>query len=186
MTKVIFFLGKPGSGKGTQIKYLEENTGYKVIRTGELLRLRSKKEDYIGQKIEECLDKGALIPTPMVFLIWMPLLFDFQENKARGVIFDGNPRKLYEAQMLEEVFDMFDWSDISVIYLNISDQEAHERLSKRKRSDDNKEDIMARLKWFQEEVVPVISYYESKGKLIQIDGERSIEEIKDDISKKIQ
>ncbi len=181
MAKIIFFLGKPGSGKGTQIKYLEEKTGFKVIRTGDLLRGRAEESDHMGKKIKECLDKGGLIPTPVVFILWMPLLIEFEEKNIQGVIFDNNPRKLYEAKLLEEVFNMFEWGDVSVVYLKISDKEAHKRLLKRKRNDDTEENIRARMDCFQEEVMPVINFYQNQKKLIEINGEREVEEIKEDI-----
>ncbi len=185
MAKVIFFLGKPGSGKGTQIKYLEQKTGFEVIRTGELLRARAKNKDYMGEKIKKCLDEGGLIPTPVVFLLWMPLLIEFKEKNIQGVIFDNNPRKLYEAKLLGEVFNMFEWSDVSVVYLKISDKEAHKRLSQRKRSDDTEKNIKERLDCFQKEVMPVIDYYEEQKKLIEINGEGTIEGIKEEIHKKV-
>ncbi len=185
MAKIISFLGKPGSGKGTQINYLQEKTGFKVINTGELLRARAENSDFIGIKIKECLEKGALIPTPMVFLLWMPLLIEFQEKNIQGIIFDNNPRKLYEAKLLEEVFNMFEWSDVSVVYLKISDKEVYKRLLKRKRSDDTEENIRARLDCFQEEVMPIINFYQNQKKLIEINGEGTVEEIKEEIDKKV-
>jgi adenylate kinase len=184
MAKIIFFLGKPGSGKGTQINYLEEETGFKVIRTGDLLRGRAEENDHMGKKIKECLDKGGLIPTPVVFILWMPLLIEFEEKNIQGVIFDNNPRKLYEAKLLEEVFNMFEWGDVSVVYLKISDKEAHKRLLKRKRSDDTEENIRARLDCFQEEVMPVINFYQNQKKLIEINGEQSTEDVFKEIEEK--
>ncbi len=185
MAKIISFLGKPGSGKGTQINYLKEKTDFEIIRTGDLLRKRAEESDFMGEKIKECLSKGGLIPTPVVFLLWMPLLIEFRQKNIKGVIFDNNPRKLYEAKLLEEVFNMFEWSDVSAIYLKISDKEAYKRLLKRKRSDDTEENIRARLDCFQEEVMPVINFYQDQKKLIEINGEGTVEEIKEEIDKKV-
>ena len=186
MTKVIFFLGRPGSGKGTQIKYLKEKTGFEVIETGELLRKKSLEDDFLAKKVKETLGRGGLIPTPLVFLIWMPRLVDFREKGVKGVIFDGNPRKFYEAKMLEELFEMFEWNDIYALHLNISPQEAKERLLLRKRSDDNEKDINARLEWFEEEVMPVINNYNKKNSLIEINGEQSVEMVWKEIQEKLR
>ncbi len=185
MTKVIFFLGRPGSGKGTQIDYLEKATGFEVIRTGELLRKKAEESDFLGKKVAEALGQGALIPTPLVFLIWMPLLVTYREKGVKGVIFDGNPRKLYEAKMLEELFEMFGWDSITALHLCISSQEAKERMLQRGRNDDNEEDIAARLAWFSDEVMPVVENYKNEGKLVEINGEQVVDEVWAEIQKKL-
>ena len=185
MTKIIFFLGRPGSGKGTQIDYLEKSTGFKVIRTGELLRKKATEDDFLGKKTKEALSEGALIPTPLVFLIWMPLLVRFREEGVPGVIFDGNPRKLYEAKMLEELFTMFGWSNLTALHLNISPEEARRRMLARGRQDDNEKEIANRLSWFEEEVMPVVENYNQEGKLIDVNGEQSVEQVWEEIKEKL-
>ena len=185
MTEVIFFLGRPGSGKGTQIKMLEEATGFEVIRTGELLRKKAQENDFLGQKVAEALGQGALIPTPLVFLIWMPMLVSYREKGVRGVIFDGNPRKLYEAKMLEELFEMFGWNKITALHLHISPEEARSRMLKRGRSDDNDDDIAARLSWFKDEVMPVVENYREQEKLVEVNGEQTVEGVWQEIKRKL-
>lgn len=182
--KIVFFLGRPGSGKGTQIKLLAEKTDFEVINTGDLLRERAEKDDFIGKKIKETLLNGRLIPTPLVFLLWMPVLLGFREKGVKGVIFDGNPRKLYEGCMLEELFEMFGWDEVMVLYLEISEDEVHKRLEKRGRDDDNKKEIEERLKWFREDVEPVVKYYFEKGMLLKINGEQSVEKVRKEIEEK--
>ena len=179
-------MGRPGCGKGTQIKFLEKKTGFKVIKTGELLRQREKENDFISKKITETLSKGGLIPTPLVFLLWMPRLTRYREEGASGVIFEGNPRKLYEAKMLEELFEMFGWGDVFLLYIDISEREARERLLKRGRSDDNEEDIKERLSWFNDEVRPVIEYFNKKSSVFRVDGEKSVNEVKKEIEEKLK
>ncbi len=182
--KIIFFLGRPGSGKGTQIKHFADKTGFEVIKTGDLLRERAEENDFIGQKIRETLLSGKLIPTPLVFLLWMPTLMKFREEGVRGVVFDGNPRKLYEGRMLEELFEMFGWDEVMVLYLEISEDEVHKRLVKRGRDDDNKKEIEERLNWFREDVGPVVDYYSEKELLVRINGEQSVEEVEKEIEEK--
>lgn len=181
--KIVSLIGKAGCGKGTQIEEIVEKTGWQPISTGKFLRERAEKDDFIGNKLDQALTKGKLIPTPIVFNIWMPRLIQFRtDNVTEGVIFDGNPRKLYEAKMLEEVFDFFEWSDEFLpIYIDISDAEAKRRLLQRGRTDDNKEEIERRLGWFKTEVQPVLDYYQEKGILQIVNGEQSVADVQHDI-----
>lgn len=181
--KVVSLIGRPGCGKGTQIEKILKVTNWEPIKTGKLLRKRAKKGDFIGNKVEETLSQGGLIPTPLVFNIWMPKLIEVrQSEEVDGVIFDGNPRKLYEAKMLTEVFKMFEWEEVfTPIYLDISEEESRKRLKKRGRSDDNEEEIERRLSWFESDVVPVLDYYKEKGILVEMNGEQTIEGVKKDL-----
>jgi adenylate kinase len=183
--KIIFFVGRSGCGKGTQIDFLKKETGFALVNTGDLLRKRAESEDFLGKKIKEIMLKGGLIPTPLVFSVWMPLLVEFYEKGVSGIIFDGNPRKLYEGYMLEEVFALFDWEDVTFYHLKISEDEARKRLLKRGRNDDIEEDIKERMDWFKKEVEPVINHYREKGLLIEIDGEQSIENVWKDIKENL-
>ncbi len=184
MTKVIFFIGRSGSGKGTQLKFLLEETGFELIETGKLLRERGKKEDLLGKKVAEYTTTGKLVPTPITFMAYMPTLMEFYEKSPRGVVFDGSPRKLYEAKMLEEVLEMFGWEDFCFCYIDISEEEAYKRLRKRGRVDDRDEDIKERLTWFREEVEPVIEHYRKKGALIEVNGKQSVEEVWKELKEK--
>ena len=181
--KILSIIGRPGSGKGTQVDLLSKKTGFGVIRTGELLREKAKDNDFVGKKIKQVFRHGGLIPTPIVFSLWMPKLEEFRESNVKGVIFDGNPRKLYEAYMLQEVFDMFEWSNFLACYIHISEEESSLRLAKRKRGDDS--GAKERLSWFKTEVVPVIEYYRKRELLVEVNGEQSIKEVQEELNKKI-
>ncbi len=183
---VIFFIGRPGCGKGTQIQFLKEKTGFEVIRTGEMLRKEAKKNSLLGKIVKDVLEKGKLIPTPVVFSLWMPIILKLNEKKVKGVIFDGNPRKLYEAHMLEELFSMLKWDDPYLLYLQISEKESFIRLQRRGREDDRKEDIKERLRWFKKEVEPVAGYYRKKKRAIEVDGEDTKEKVWKEIEKKLR
>ncbi len=183
---IISIIGRPCAGKGTQIDLLEKKTSFPVMRTGLLLRERAKEDDLLGRKIREVYQKGLLHPTPIVFSIWTPFLLNVKESSAKGVIFDGNPRKLYEAHMLEELFEVLDWKDSwRVFYLDISEKEAYERMKKRGREYDSDEEIKRRLEWFDKEVSPVIDYFEKKNALVRIDGRGTVEEVWKDVESHI-
>lgn len=186
--KFIALLGKPGSGKGTQAELLEKKFPFEHISTGELLRKRAKKHDFIAKRLREIMETGGLVPTPSVFQLWMPKLEHLRKQKKfQGLVFDGSPRKLYEAQMLDELLQLYDWDrNFKILHLVISDKEALRRLLKRGRSDDDKKDILYRLRVFKKEVLPALSYYKKKGEVVEINGEQSIENVHKEILRKLK
>ncbi|MDO8655446.1 MAG: nucleoside monophosphate kinase, partial [bacterium] len=116
---VIVILGRPGSGKGTQAGLLEKRFKFEHLSTGQLLRERAMKRDFLGKVIHKTLDAGKLVPTPIVFQLWMPRLERFRHSKKfKGILFDGSPRKLYEARMLDETLVFYDW-ERNMVVLNI-------------------------------------------------------------------
>jgi adenylate kinase len=211
-------IGPPGAGKGTQTELLLKDFGLEYIGSGELLRARKKKEDYTGLRIAESIDVGKRVPTPVIFKLWMDKLEEFkQKQELNGFIFDGSPRTIFEAQMVDWALEWYDWDDNKkVIFINVSEQEAIDRLTKRRickkcgrvlpyvgefktlekcdkcggelytRKDDNTEGVKERLRWFKEEVLPVVDYYKEKGLLIEINGEQSIEDVYQEILKKLK
>lgn len=184
----IIILGRPGSGKGTQADLLEKKFGFAHMSTGDLLRKRTKKKDFVGKKLLRIMEEGALVPTPLVFQLWMPFLQAFQKkNTKRGILFDGSPRILYEARMLAEVLDFYEWKGrVKMLNVEISAKEAMARLKKRGRHDDNRKNIEVRLQWYRDEVVPVLRYFKQEGLRIDINGEQSIEDVHKEILKKLK
>ncbi len=184
--KVVIVLGKSGSGKGTQVEKLAEKYKLKIISSGNLLRQRQAQDDFVGRRIGEIIDAGGLVPTPVIFHMWLHELEAAREDKTiSGVIFEGSPRKLYEAWMLDETlwFYYVDANEV-ILHLDISDEEAQKRLLERGRVDDTKEAILERLLWYREQVMPAVNYYKEKGKLIEIAGEQSIEDVAREIAEK--
>lgn len=150
------------------------------------MRARAEQDDFVGKRIAEILSKGGLIPTPVIFHMWLHELEAARDDKnVNGIIFEGSPRKLYEAWMLEETLWFYNLdANAQALYLNISDDEAVKRLLDRGRSDDTEAAIRSRLQWFGEEVMPAVNYYKEKGKLIEINGEQSIEDVGKDVLEK--
>lgn len=202
----IIILGRSGSGKGTQARFLVEHFGLEYIGTGDLLREFSKRETPAADHLKKVLAQGKLVPSWFAFFVWMEKLAYVAPEK--GVLFDGSPRKLAEAQVLDEVLEWYERFNIKVILIDISREEARHRLLNRKvclqcgkgayvdnnsdtcehcggslsiRMEDNPQAIDVRLDWFDSEVVPVIAYYRRKGNLIEVDGERLPEEIFQDL-----
>lgn len=186
---VIIIFGRSGCGKGTQAELLIKKLGLIYLGSGKLLRQKAKEGDFSGEKIEEVLEKGGLIPTSIVCYVWMRRLEEIKagENEDfKGILFDGSPRKLVEAKILEEALDWYGWGkNVRIILLDISREEAARRLAQRRRDDDTPEAIKERLDFFEEEVMPAVEYYKSKGSLIIVNGEQSVEDVYKEILTKL-
>ncbi len=133
MEQVIILLGKSGSGKGTQAELLREKFGYAHLVCGDLLRARAKDSDFTGKKLAEAITGGALAPTAVIFKLWVDKVEQLQNSKnTKGLIMDGNPRKIKEAYLIDEVFEWYEWHNVKVVLIDITDQEAALRLGKRR------------------------------------------------------
>ena len=171
MKKTIIILGKPGSGKDTQIQLLCDKYGYGVINTGDIVRSLKTKD----AKVNMDLAQGKLADNKLV----NELVGDKIDNiQARNkFITNGYPRSLEQAiwfdEFLAEAGRMVDL----VVYIDIKDETSLKRLSNRKRSDDNTDTVKNRLNVFKQETEEVLDYYQKAAKLVRVDGEGSIENI---------
>lgn len=187
--KSIIFIGRSGCGKGTQSKMLTEyfqknDAQAKVLYVQTGLELRKFMEGPLHtQKLAKEINvRGGLQPEFLTVYMWAQM-FAEQYNGDQHIIIDGTPRKYHEAGVLNSVFDFYDIKDPCVIYLDIPKSVSVDRLLERKRADDTREDIEARLAWFETEVIPAIEYYRHNPeyRFAQIDGTRSVEEISHDV-----
>lgn len=181
----LIILGPQGSGKGTQAKLLAEKLNLTHISTGELLRQAAKASTLKGKIIKNLLAKGTLIPFETTLEVLEPVL----KQTATGFILDGMPRDLRQAEHLDWFLKQVKQSIDQVIYLELSEKSTYERLLKRakleNRSDDTPEAIKKRLEIYSKETVPVIEHYRQQNKLIEINGEPSIETIHQSILAKL-
>ena len=131
---VIIILGAQGSGKGTQAKMLMKKFGLEYIGSGDLLRARRKKKDFTGLKIAEVINQGKRIHTTVIFKMWLDKMGEFkQKRQFKGLIMDGSPRTVVEAELVELALDWYEWAENKkVIYIDISTKEAIWRLTKRR------------------------------------------------------
>lgn len=161
---VIILLGKSGCGKGTQAQLLQKKFGLEYIGSGDLLRARAKKDDFIGKKLTETMKKGGLIPTPFIFKLWLDKIEELKEKQnLKGFVMDGNPRKILEAYLIDETLKAFDWDkNIKIILVDISNKEAIWRLIKRRICENCKEIVP-----FVGDLKKVEKCPKCKGKLIQ-------------------
>ena len=183
---IILFVGRSGCGKGTQAEFLSKDLSIPIIPTGKLLRKRAERNDYTGKNLKEGLKQGFLTPTPLVFEIWVEE-FDRLKNKDdfNGFIMDGNPRKLYEAHLLEQLFEWYEWGNVTLVHINISAEEAMKRTKERARIGDTVEEMEHKEEWYKIDVTPVLEYFASKGKSIDVNGEQSEEKVYKDIKSQL-
>jgi adenylate kinase len=178
MLNVVIF-GAPGSGKGTQSELIIKEFGLNHISTGELLRTEIKNKTGLGEIAGKYIDKGQLLPDGLI----IEILSEALESKKndRGIIFDGFPRTIPQAEALKKMLNEQN-SDVSVmINLQVEEEELINRLMARGnrlgRSDDNRETIQARLNVYHLQTAPLVEYYTKEGKHHAVKGTGSVEHI---------
>tara|TARA_B100001971_G_C18060894_1_gene467880 strand:- start:64 stop:636 length:573 start_codon:yes stop_codon:yes gene_type:complete len=183
---IVIIMGRSGSGKGTQAEFLQKEFDLKLIRASALIKERGKNKDYTGVKLIETMEQGIFVPGPFVISSLMKELERVQEEGiGNGLILDGIHRKLYEAYMVDEAFEWYQWDNVKVVNIEVSEEEVTRRLTKRGRSDDDAEGIKNRLRMYDENVRPVLEYYRKKGIRLDINGEQTQEEVYDEIKEKL-
>ena len=187
MLNIVIF-GAPGSGKGTQSARLIDAYGLYHISTGELLRDHIKRGTELGVTADQFISKGQLIPDDLMIRI----LDDVLENEAaakKGVVFDGFPRTIPQADALEELLAKRGSQLDAVIGLDVPEDElVHRMLARGKetgRADDNIDTIKNRLDVYHNQTLPLRKYYEEKGKYIAVNGTGIVDEIFADISRQL-
>lgn len=176
----IVIFGAPGSGKGTQSARLIDKYGLYHISTGELLRDHIRRGTELGRTADAFISKGQLIPDDLMIRI----LDDTLEREAkgkRGVVFDGFPRTIPQAEALKELLRKRGTDLHAVIGLEVPEDELMERMIKRGkdtgRADDNPDTIKNRLKVYHEQTHPLRRYYDNEGKYIPINGTGVVDDI---------
>jgi len=184
--KSVIFIGKSGSGKGTQAKmlvpYLEENdpdTNVVTISSGGLLREFMETGTYTANKVKAILDEGGLIEVFIPIRAWAGCLNENIKDNTEHLVFEGIARLEEEAHVLSGVFEFYERDVVDIVVLDLPDEVATERLKGRGRYDDNDEDIKARLAWYEENTTRSIKYFQSRERyrVHVVDASRSKEEV---------
>ena len=200
----VVFLGAPGAGKGTQAAVVAEKMGMAHLATGDLFRKAIASGDELGRQVKSYLDKGQLVPDKVT--VTMVLKRIGQLGGLKGVILDGFPRTLAQAEALDEALKADGDKVGRVIYLAVPEVELVRRLSDRwvcracqatyagadktesvtcrkcggelyQRNDDAPETVQKRLAVYFKETAPLIEYYRKAGSLVEIDGTGEVEAI---------
>jgi adenylate kinase len=187
MLNIVIF-GAPGSGKGTQSKLIIEQYGLDYISTGDVLRAAIKEGTELGKIAQDYINQGQLVPDDLI--IKLISCFLDEKSNSKGVLFDGFPRTIPQAQALKEMLNERDTDIAVLIDLQVDEEELIKRLLERGklsgRSDDNLETIKSRLDVYHTQTAPLAEYYISEDKHAPIKGVGSIEDIFEQIDEELQ
>ena len=186
--KNIVIFGAPGSGKGTQSDLLIEHYGLGHISTGDVLRNEIKQGTELGKTAQGFIDKGNLIPDDLMISI-LAKVYDDYGRGHKGVIFDGFPRTIPQAEALKKMLDERGDKVAAMIELDVPEDELMKRLLLRGqqsgRADDNEETIKKRLVVYHSQTQPLIEWYRQEGLHHHINGLGTLERIFKDIQEVI-
>lgn len=178
MLNIVIF-GAPGSGKGTQSDLIVKQYGINHISTGDVLRGEIKNETELGKIAKGYIDQGQLLPDELIIDMLAKTLDSFQESK--GVIFDGFPRTIAQAEALKKMLAERNQSVSIMLDLDVPEEELMTRLIKRGqesgRADDNEETIKKRLVVYHSQTAPLIDWYKQENLYAHINGLGALETI---------
>lgn len=173
---VVFVAGGPGTGKGTQCKKIEEDFNLVHLSTGDLMREEVAADSALGRQVNEHMQAGTLVPDDIVLALLKKSMMKHQDTNR--FLLDGFPRSVDQAIRFErEVAEV-----AFMLFLDCSHNTMKARITARSKSepgrvDDNDATVKKRLKVFDDQTLPLVSYYEPIGKLRRADAERDIAEV---------
>lgn len=168
----LILLGAPGAGKGTQAEVISKKHQLFHVSTGNLFRKALSEGNDIGQKAKSYMEKGELVPDEIVLQI---VVENLPENS--GYLFDGFPRNDSQAKALDEMLGRKGKKIDVVINIEVDPEFLLKRMMSRGRFDDNIETIKNRFNVYKTETSPLKLYYFDQKKLVNVDGNASIEEV---------
>ena len=178
-------MGPPGAGKGTQAKILAEKYNLMHLSTGDMLRHEIDNQSDIGLKAKSYMDQGFLVPDDVLLSIMENTLVALE---GLGIVLDGFPRTIPQAEGLEAIFNKLNLRIHYVINVHVDKDILVKRLINRAknsgRTDDTEDVIINRQKVYSELTAPLIEFYQDQ--LLTIDGKGTIEEVTQRILEKIQ
>lgn len=199
----LILLGAPGAGKGSQATKISKEYGIAHISTGDALRANIKEGTELGKFAKSYIDKGQLVPDEVVVGIVADRIG--KEDCRNGFLLDGFPRTVAQAEALEKLTDI----DV-VINIDVDFDVITGRISGRRmcdcgesyhistyksdvcakcgkklyqRADDNEETVKNRLDVYARQTAPLIDFYATRNKLVTVDGNKSIDEVFEDVKK---
>ena len=182
---VVFILGGPGSGKGTQCANIVKDFGYEHLSTGDLLREEVKKGGELAEKLDKVMSQGQLVSSALLVELLKKVMKERGWEKKKFLL-DGFPRNQenideWNKQIGSEAHIKF------VLFFDVNKETMKERLLKRGlesgRADDNEATIIKRFETFEKESVPIVKVYEKQKKVKRIDASKTVDEVYEDVKK---
>ena len=181
----IVLFGPPAAGKGTQAKRLVAERRMVQLSTGDMLRAARASGSELGQRVAGIMDRGELVSDEIVIALIEEALP--AAEAAGGAIFDGFPRTVAQAEALDALLKGRKSRIDLVIRLVVDDEALMDRIAKRfaeeGRSDDNPEAFAVRLGAYNRQTAPLLPYYRGQGRLVEIDGMASIDQVSREIDR---
>lgn len=181
MLNIILF-GPPGSGKGTQALKLKEKYNLAHISTGDIFRAVIATPSDLGNELRSYMDKGQLVPDELTIRVLASYIDGHGLLQSEGIIFDGFPRTIPQANALDRFFAERNSNITIVLSLLVQEEEVVQRLLLRGqtsgRTDDNNEMVIRkRMQVYRDQTLPLADYYSNQHKFIELKGEGTVEEV---------
>jgi adenylate kinase len=175
----LILFGPPAAGKGTQAKRLVDGRGMVQLSTGDMLRAAIASGSELGRRVAGIMERGELVSDEIVIELIESRLPEAEA--AGGAIFDGFPRTLAQAQALDLMLKGRGSQIDKVVRLKVDDEALMQRIAGRfaesGRPDDNPDSFRVRLNAYNTQTAPLLPYYQEQGKLTEVDGMGSIDEV---------
>jgi adenylate kinase len=181
----LVFLGPPGSGKGTQAGLLADRTEILHLSTGDILRGAVALGTPTGQKAKSFMEAGKLVPDDVVDALVAERLTG---GDVPGFVLDGYPRNVAQAEALAGLLASQGLALDAVLFLDVADEVLVARIAGRmdRRADDTEDVVRERLRVYRTETEPLVVYYEERGMLRRIDGDRPIDAVRDAVAAAVE
>jgi adenylate kinase len=184
----LLVLGPQGAGKGTQAKRIAAEYDVPHISTGDMFRAAIAEETPLGKQVEPLLANGKLVPDEVTIALIRERLA--RPDAADGFVLDGYPRNLAQAQALDEMLAEIGRSLDAILFFDLPDDVARQRLLKRadeeSRPDDTPEVIAERLSTYHEQTEPIVEHYRVTGLLVPLHAARSIDEVWSEVQEALE
>ncbi len=181
---ILVMLGPQGSGKGTQSELLSHRLGISMVVAGDLFREEATKDTPLGQSVKALLDAGAI----QTIENWKQVIGNYlkQSDVDRGLIFDSLLRSMEQVESFDRILAERHFDQPLIINLQVPTEVSVERLLGRGRYDDTQELIRRRLEWSETDMQPVIGHYRDLGRVLDINGDQTVEQVHAEIVAKLK